>query len=327
MLTRRMGLTALAGSASAGLLASGARAQEHFPDRPPRIVVPYAAGTATDLVARQFAAPLGDHLGQRPVIENRGGAGGIVGTEVVARSPGDGYTLLLAGSQTHAINLSLYRRLPYDPVADFTPIARMAVQPMVLVVPSQLPVRSVSELVALAKSRPGQINYASSGIGTTAHLTGSALRVQAGIDITHVPYGSGALLFTGLINGETSLMFYPWQPLKPHVEAGRLRVLATCGQTRLPWLPDVPTMIESGFDDFVAAAWFGIFGPSGVPAERVNILANAIRRALENPEIVAGFAEAGTQITYMPPDEFRGFITAEIERYRKVVADSGAKVE
>jgi tripartite-type tricarboxylate transporter receptor subunit TctC len=327
MLARRTGLAALVGSLSAGPLAPSARGQERFPDRPPRLVVPYAAGTATDLAARQLAGVLGDALGHLPVVENRSGAGGIVGTEAVARSTGDGYTLLFAGSQTHAINVSLYRRLPYDPVADFTPIARLATQPMVLVVPSQLPARSVSELVALAKSRPGQINYASSGIGTTAHLTGSALRVQAGIDITHVPYGSAALIFAGLFNGDTSMMFYPWQPLKPHVEAGRLRVLATCGEGRLPWLPDAPTMIESGFDNFVAASWFGIFGPAGVPEERVNTLADAIRRTLETPEIVSGFAAAGTQITYMPPGEFRGFIAAEIERYRKVVADSGAKVE
>ncbi len=327
MLTRRRGLAALAGSVPVGLLAASAHAQERFPDHPPRLVVPYAAGTATDLAARQLANVLGDFLGHRPVIDNRGGAGGIIGTELVARSPGDGYTLLFAGSQTHAINVSLYRQLPYNPIADFTPIARLATQPMVLVVPSQLPVRSVAELVVLAKSRPGQINYASSGIGTTAHLSGSTLRSHAGIDITHVPYGSGALLFTGLINGETSLMFYPWQPLKPHVEAGKLRVIATAGETRLPWLPDAPTMIESGFPDFVATSWFGIFGPAGVPEDRVNILAEAIRRTLEHPEIVAGFAAAGTQITYMPPDPFRGFLASEIERYRKVVADSGAKVE
>jgi tripartite-type tricarboxylate transporter receptor subunit TctC len=326
MLTRRTGLSVMAALSATGL-AGQASAQERFPDKPIRIVVPYAAGTATDLSARQLAGAMGDELGQRPVIENRGGAGGIVGTELVARSAPDGYTLLFAGSQTHAINISLYRRLPYDPVADFTPIARLATQPMVLVVPSQLPVRTVAELVALARSRPGQINYASTGIGTTAHLTGSALQVQAGVDMTHVPYSSGALLFAGLISGDTSLMFYPWQPLKPHVEAGRLRVIATAGEQRLPWLPDAPTMIESGLPDFVAASWFGIFGPAGVPVERVAILAEAIRKTLENPEIVAGFAAAGTQITYMPPAAFRGFINSEIERYRRVVADSGARVE
>jgi tripartite-type tricarboxylate transporter receptor subunit TctC len=327
MLTRRDGLAVLAGTLAAGAAVPRARAQERFPDRAPRIVVPYAAGTATDLAARQLAGVLGDFLGHRPVIENRGGAGGIVGAEAVARSTPDGYTMLFAGSQTHAINISLYRRLPYDPVADFTPIARLASQPMVLVVPSQLPVRSVAELVALAKSRPGQINYASSGIGTTAHLSGSALRVQAGIEITHVPYSSGALLFAGLLNNETSLMFYPWQPLKPHVESGRLRVLATAGAARAPFLPDAPTMEEAGFAGFVATSWFGMFGPAGVPADRVNILAEAIRRTLEHPDIVSGFAAAGTQVLFAPPAEFRTFIGTEIERYRKVVADSGARVE
>ena len=325
MLTRRMGFAALAGTFSSLRRAS---AQERFPDHPPRLIVPYAAGTATDLAARQLAGVMGSFLGgQRPVIENRGGAGGIVGTEVVARSVGDGYTLLFAGSQTHAINVSLYRQLPYDPISDFTPIARLASQPMVLVVPASVPARNVAELVALAKARPGQINYASSGIGTTAHLSGSALRVQAGIDITHVPYASAGLLFSGLINGETSMMFYPWQPLQPHVEAGRLRVIATAGATRPPWLADVPTMIESGFPDFVASSWFGMWGPAGVPADRVNVLSDAIRRTLEHPEIVAGLAAAGTDTFYAPPAEFRRFIDAEIARYRKVVADSGAKVE
>jgi tripartite-type tricarboxylate transporter receptor subunit TctC len=326
MLTRRDGLAALAAGFAAAL-ARDARAQGRFPDRPPKMVVPYAAGTATDLAARQLAGVLGDFLGQRPVIENRGGAGGIVGAEAVARSPNDGYTILFAGSQTHAINLSLYRTMPYDPVADFTPIARIASQPMVLVVPVGVPARTVAELVALAKAQPGRLNYASSGIGTTAHLSGSALSKQAGIDITHVPYSSGGQLFAELLAGQTSMMFYPWQPLKPHVESGRLRVLASAGQARPSWLPDVPTMQESGFPEFVMTSWFGVFGPAGVPADRVAILAEAFRRTLDHPEIVAGFAAAGTQTFYAPPAEFVPFIAAEIARYRRVVADSGARVE
>lgn len=311
----------------AGLAIAGAVQAQAWPTKPVKFIVPFPPGGATDISARLLGQKLQEIWGQTVVIENRGGAGGIVGAELVARSAADGYTMLFAGSQTHAINLSLYRRLPYDPVADFTPIARLATQPMVLVVPSQLPANSVAELVALARSRPGQINYASSGIGSTAHLSGAALRAQTGMDITHVPYSTGALLFAGLLNNETSLIFYPWQPLKPHVESGRLRVLATAGATRAPFLPDAPTMIEQGFADFVATSWFGMFGPAGIAAERVTILAEAIRRTLEHPEIVSGFAAAGTQITYLPPAPFRGFIAAEIERYRKVVADSGARVE
>jgi tripartite-type tricarboxylate transporter receptor subunit TctC len=326
MLTRRHMMTGLAGGLAAGQ-PSPAGAQARYPERPVRLVVPYAAGTATDLAARQLAGVIGDLLGHRPVIENRGGAGGIVGAEAVARSAPDGYTMLFAGSQTHAINVSLYRSLPYNPITDFTPIARVASQPMVLVVPTDLPARNVAELVALAKARPGRLNYASSGIGTTAHLSGSALNTQAGVDITHIPYSSGGQLFAELLSGQTSMMFYPWQPLQPHVQSGRLRVLASAGPTRPPWLPEAPTMAESGYPEFIMTSWFGIFGPAGVPADRVAIFADAVRRALQNPEIMAGLANAGTDTFYAGPEQFAPFIAAEIERYRKVVADSGARVE
>ena len=324
-LTRRTALAAL--TASLPLVARRAYAQEHYPDHPPRLVVPYAAGTATDLIARQLAGSIGDVLGQRPVIDNRAGAGGIVGTEAVARAAPDGYTLLFAGSQTHAINVSLYQNLPYDPVKDFAPVARVASQPLVLVVNASLPAKSVAELVALAKTRPGKLNYASSGIGTSAHLCGATFRKRAGIDIVHVPYGNGGQLFSDLLSGATSMMFYPYQPLKPHVEAGRLRVLASTGATRPAWLSDFPTMVESGFADFVLSAWFGVFAPAATPAPRIDAVAEAVRRTVESAETHAAFATSGTEPFYAPPDVFAGFIASEIDRYRSVVADSGAKVE
>lgn len=324
-LTRRAALAAVTGILP--LAGRPTLAQERYPAQPPRIVVPYAAGTATDLIARQIAGALGDGLGQRPVIENRVGAGGIVGTEAVARAPADGYTMLFAGSQTHAINVSLYQRLPYDPVADFTPVARVANQPLVLVVQPDVPARSVTELIALAKSRPGRLNFASSGIGTSAHLCGSTLGAQAGIDIIHVPYANGGQMFGDLLSGATSFMFYPYQPLKPHVEAGKLRVLASTGATRPEWLKDAPTMVESGFPDFVLSAWFGVFAPSGTPTARVATMAEALRAAMDRADIRAAFAVSGTEAVYAAPDEFKAFIAAEIERYRKVVAASGAKVE
>ncbi|WP_426959544.1 Bug family tripartite tricarboxylate transporter substrate binding protein [Muricoccus radiodurans] len=325
MITRRTGMAALAGLP---LLAPRAgRAQERYPDRPPRIVVPYAAGTATDLFARLLSGAMGDALGQRPVVENRVGAGGIVGAELVARATPDGYTMLLAGSQTHATNISLYPRLPYDPIRDFAPIARLATQPMVLVAHPDLPVRNVQELVALAKARPGQMNYASSGIGTTAHLCGATLRTQAGVDIVHVPYASGGQLFTELLSGATSFMFYPYQPLQPHVEAGKLRVLATTGPTRPGFLPNAPTMVESGFPDFVITVWFAAYAPAGTPPARVSALSDAFRRALDTREVQAALTTAGTEAFYANPADTAAFTAAEIERYRKIVADSGARVE
>ncbi|PZW39305.1 tripartite-type tricarboxylate transporter receptor subunit TctC [Humitalea rosea] len=325
MITRRSGLAALASGLT--LATRPVLAQEHYPDHPPRLVVPYGAGSATDLIARQLAGKVGDLLGQRPVVENRAGAGGIVGAEFVAHGPPDGYTMLFAGSQTHAININLYQRLPYDPVADFTPIARVASQPLVLVVHPNVPAHSVAELIALAKARPGQLNYASSGIGTSAHLSGSTLRSQAGIDIVHVPYSGGGQLFTDLLSGATSMMFYPYQALRPHVEAGKLRVLASTGATRPAWLANVPTMVEAGFPDFVLTAWFGVFGPAGMAAARVETVSDAIRRAVADPEILAAFTVSGTDALYAPPAEFKTFIASEIQRYAKVVADSGAKVE
>jgi tripartite-type tricarboxylate transporter receptor subunit TctC len=329
MFARRTGLSALAGGLVLATRPQGraALAQERFPDRPPRIVVPYAAGTATDLFARQLAAPMGDALGQRPVVENRAGAGGIVGAEHVARSAPDGYTMLLAGSQTHAINISLYQRLPYDPLRDFAPVARLATQPMVLVVSPGVPARTVQELVALAKARPGQLNYASSGIGTSAHLCGATLRSQAGIDVVHVPYTNSGQLFADLLGGATSFMFYPYQPLKPHVEAGRLRVLASTGTTRPAWLKEAPTMVEAGLPDFVISIWFAAYAPAGTAPDRVDALSGAIRSALEKPEIVAALSAAGTDPFYAPPAETAAFTAAEIERYRRIVADSGARVE
>jgi len=314
-------------SLTLGARARLACAQARYPDRPPRLVVPYGAGTATDLIARQLAGALGDALGQGPVVDNRAGAGGIVGAEAVAHSAPDGYTLLFAGSQTHAININLYRRLPYHPVTDFTPIARVATQPMILVVNPALGVNSVAELVALAKARPGQLNYASSGIGTSAHLCGSSLATRAGIDVAHVPYSSGGQLFTDLLNGATSFMFYPYQPLKPHIEAGKLRVLASAGASRPAWLPNEPTMIEAGFPDFIITVWFGMFGPAGMPADRTRTVSDAVRRAVESPEIKAAFAVSGNAAAHLPPAEFAPFIASEIDRYRKIVADSGAKVE
>lgn len=322
---RRRRLAALSAS---GLLATReGRAQERYPSRPVRLLVPYAAGSSADLFARQLAMPAGEALGGRVVVENRVGAGGIVGAEAVARSAPDGYTILLAGSPTHAINVSLYARLPYDPVRDFSPVARLANQPAVLVVPASLPVRSVEDLVALARTRPGTLNYASPGVGTTAHLCGATFGAQAGLSVVHVPYANVAQLFTDLVSGATSFMFYPYQPLHPHVDAGRLRVLATTGAQRATFLRDTPTMVESGFPGFVLTVWFALYAPAEVPLERVAALSDAFRRALDTPEVRASLMIAGTEVAYLDPAATAAFTASEIERYRGIVAASGARVE
>jgi tripartite-type tricarboxylate transporter receptor subunit TctC len=324
MISRR-DFTALA---AAAVLAPGSGwAQGRYPDHPIRLIVPFAAGSSVDLFARQVATPASEALGGRIVIENRVGAGGIVGAEAVARAAPDGYTLLLSGSPTHAINVSLYARLPYDAVRDFTPVARLADQPAVLVVPASLPVTSVAELVSLAQKRPGGLNYASPGVGTTAHLCGATFRARAGIDVVHVPYGNTGQMLTDLVSGATALLFYPYQPLRPHIESGRLRVLATTGAQRSVFLLAAPTMVESGFPDFVLTVWFALYAPAEMPTARVAAASDAFRRALMAPEVRAGLTAAGAEAAYLDPLAMVGFTVAEIERYRRIVADSGARVE
>jgi tripartite-type tricarboxylate transporter receptor subunit TctC len=317
----------LAAPLGLGLARSASAQGEAYPNRPVRLIVPYGAGTATDLLARQCAPKIGDALGQRLVVENRAGAGGIVGAETVARAAPDGYTLGFAGSQTHAINVSLYRTLPYDPLRDFTPIARLANQPMVLVVHPDLPARNVAALVALAKARPGTLNFASTGNGTSAHLSGEALRTAAGIDIVHVPYSTGAQVFTELLAGRTQFMFYPYLPLKPHIDTGRVIPIATTGETRPAWLSQVPTMIESGFPDFIVVPWMAIFGPPGLPAPIAGVVTQACRRSVDDAELRATLASTGTEAYYADAAQLGAFTRAEIERYRRVIAASGARVD
>ena len=324
MLSRRT-LTAIAASVLAPRIGW---TQERYPDHPIRLIVPFPAGSSVDLFARQIAPPAGKALGgQSIVIENRVGAGGIVGAEAAARSAPDGHTLLLSGSPTHAINVSLYARLPYDAVRDFAPVARLADQPAVLVVPSGLNIHSVSELVTLAKRRAAGINYASPGVGTTAHLCAATFRARADVDAVHVPYSNVGQMLTDLIGGATTFLFYPYQPLQPHIAAGKLRVLATTGGQRSSFLPEAPTMIESGFADFVLTVWFALYAPAGTSPARLSAAADAFRRGLDAPEVRAGLTAAGAEAAYLDPDAAAAFTLAEIERYRRIVGDSGARVE
>jgi tripartite-type tricarboxylate transporter receptor subunit TctC len=321
-MTRRALGTAIAGAG----LAAPARAQG-YPARPITLVVPYGPGVSTDILARQLAERAGEILGQRIVIENRGGASGMLGTEHVARARPDGYTLLFGSNLTHATSVSLYRNsIRYDPIRDFTPIARIASQPQVVVVNPRIPARSVQELVAHAKANPGRLNFGSTGVGTGAHLGGEAFRNQAGIDIVHVPYNN-AQVIADLLSGTVSLMFYPYLALKPHIDSGALIPLANCGTERAPWLPQVPTMIESGFPDFVVTSWFAIWGPAGLPAELVRPLAAAYGRVLADAELRAALAQSGTLAQFAGPEELAAFNLTEIERARVIVERSGARLD
>jgi len=324
MINRRRFSAALA---SLPLLAGRSFAQKTFPDRPIRLVVPYGPGTATDIFARQLTAVAQRTLGQPFVIENRPGAGGMTGTDVVAKSPPDGYTLVMGTSQTHAISPILFSRSPYDPLRDFTPIAGLAAVPHVLVATPQLQVNTVAEFVALAKSQPGKHTFASTGNGTPAHLVGEIFKREAGIDITHVPYSGGAQALTDVMAGTCSIIFYPYQAVKPHVDAAKLRALGTANPTRPAWLQNLPTMQEQGYPKSVMTATFQVYGPANMPDDRVARLSDALRQALATPEIVASLSAVGTDIQSQSAAELKAFTVAEYERYKALVTLSGAKID
>lgn len=301
-------------------------AQAQYPNKPIHLVVPYAAGTTTDLLARQLSEKAGAILGQPIVVENKAGASGVIGSQYVAKAAPDGYTIEFAANQTHATNAVLIRNLAYDPFKDFTPIARLAMQSQVLVVHPSLKVKTVGELVALAKSKPGKLNFPSTGNGTGAHLAGEYFKTIANVDVVHVPYNN-AQVFVDLLAGNTQFMFYPYAPLKGYIEGGQLVPIATSGVKRAPWLPNLPTLVESGFQDFVFASWFALFGPAGMPADIVDKIAGAYRQVLESPEVRAALATNGTEAWFGSPAELTASMSADIERVRKIVASGSVKVE
>jgi tripartite-type tricarboxylate transporter receptor subunit TctC len=298
-----------------------------YPDRPVRLVVPYPAGTSTDLLARQVAPKASEVLGQPFVIDNRGGAGGIIGAEAVAKATPDGYTLVFGTSQTQAINVSLYKSLPYDPVKEFAGVARIGNQPLVLVVPPSLGVDSAGALVALARAKPGTLNYASTGSGTSAHLAGALLQSATRIDIIHVPYKSASQAISELLTGQVSMMLYPFAPLQGQIDAKGLRVLATTGARRSAFLPDAATMVEAGFPDVVISAWYAVFAPKATPVPVVASLHAAFAKALADPDVCAAMVATGTDPNPGTPGELDAFMRAEIERYRPLIAASGATVD
>jgi tripartite-type tricarboxylate transporter receptor subunit TctC len=306
-------------------IACGACAAD-YPTRAVRMVVPFAAGSNIDGTARQIAPTFAEFLGQQVVVDNRGGAGGTIGAGIVAKAQGDGYTILMGNAPTHGMAPHLYRNLAYDPVRDFTPIGRIDTASFVLAVSAVLPIHSVAELVAYARTRPGQLNYASSGNGTTAHLSGTLFNNKAGVDLRHVPYNNMAQAYVDIASGSVAIMFYPYQPLMPLLQTGRARVLATTGARRASYLPDVPTVIEAGLPDFVAQAWHGFYAPAGTPTPVVDVIYAALARTMAEPRVTASLAATGIDIDLAPAREFAAFTRSEVERYRHLIAISGARM-
>ena len=309
-------------------VAGGALAQApSYPSKPIRLVVPFPPGGTTDILAREVAQKLTDAWGQSVVVDNRPGAGGNIGAELVAKAAPDGYTLLMGTVGTHAINSSLYAKLPYDHVKDFAPVILVADVPNVLVVNPALPVNSVAELIAYAKSNPGKLNFASSGNGTSIHLSGELLKTMAGVQMVHVPYKGSAPALTDLVGGQVQLMFDNLPSSLPQIKAGKLRAIAVTSATRAAALPDVPTVAEAGLPGFEATSWFGVLAPAGTPQAIVAKLNVEIARWLATPEAQERLRGQGANAAGGSPEDFAKHIAAETAKWAKVVKESGAKID
>jgi len=310
---------------AATLIATTPAFAQQYPAKPVRFVVPYAAGGATDLIARVIGERLSAHLGQPFVIDNRPGAATLLGAQLVAKAEPDGYTLLMATSTTLAINSSLYKNLPYDPVKDFAPISLAIQHPFVLLVDPKLPAHNVKELVALAKSKPGQLAYASGGSGSFPHLAMAMFQAMTGIDVIHVPYKGSAPALTDLMGGQIAMMFD--NTALTYVKSGKIRALAVTTKDRLSVMPDVPTLQEAGVPGYELAAWQGVIAPAGTPRPVIDRLNANIVKLLHEPETIARLTGDGGQIITSTPDQFAAYIRSEIGRFAKIVKESGAKVE
>ncbi len=307
-------------------LVVGAQAQ-NYPTRPIRFIVPIAAGGGADLVARVIAERLSRNLGQQVVVENRAGGGTVIGAELVARSPADGYTWLLGTATSHAINASLVKKLPYDPVKDFAPIALVAVLPQIIVIHPALPAANLTDFIALAKKRPGEILFGSPGNGSNNQLGAEMLNIVAGIKTLHVPYKGAGPAITDLLAGHLQFMFTTIPPALPQVKAGRLRALAVAGAKRSALLPELPTTAEQGARGVEAASWNGILLPAGAPRDIITRLHAEIGVVMKQPEVIERLAGAGVEAAMMSPEEFAAYIESETARYAKVVKSSGARVD
>jgi len=306
------------------LVISSATAQD-YPNRTIRIIVPFTPGGATDVVTRIVAQKLSEQTGRQVVTDNRGGAGGIVGAEAVAKAPPDGYTLVMGTSGTHAINVSLYPKLPYDPVKDFAPVTRTAVLPSMILAHPSVPATNVRELIAIAKKNPGQLTYASSG--SAQYLTGALFTSMAQIDMLHVPYKGGGQAMPAQLGGEVALSFSTVVSSLPHVKSGRLRGLAVTSAKRTPAAPEFPTVAESGLPGYEAVSWYGVLAPAGTPRDILMRLNMEIVRALKLPEVRQLMLAQGAEPVSESPEQFAALIKSDIAKWGDVVKKSGAKAD
>ncbi|HEX4326451.1 MAG TPA: tripartite tricarboxylate transporter substrate binding protein [Burkholderiales bacterium] len=310
----------IAFSITACALAAGVPAAEpaaFFPSRPIRFIVPFPPGSGTDILGRIISQEMSNGFKQPVVVDNRPGASTIIGTDITAKSAPDGYTVVMA-SNSHAINSSLFPKLPFDPVKDFAAVGQVAVLPFILVVNADLPARNLKDLIELARQKPGQLGYASTGNGTPPHVAGASLRTMANIDIMHVPYKGSADAMTAVIGGTVPLMFANTMSVLPQIRAGKLRAIAVGSPQRIPTLPDLPTVAESGLPGFDVSLWAGVLAPAGTPKEIVDKLNAEIVRVLALPEVKKNFAEQGAEVRPSTPEQFGKLIVEEIDRLGKI---------
>ncbi len=305
----------------------GTAVAQNFPEKPVRIIVPFPSGGAYDVLARAIGQKLSESMGQQVLADNRPGGNTIIGTELAAKSAPDGYTLLMVGVQSFAIVPSLFKKLPYDTVKDFAPISFVGYSPLILVVYAGLPVKSVKELIDLAKSKPGKLNFASSGIGGSTHLAGELFKSMTGVDIVHVSYKGSTPALTDLLGGQVDLMFDSMVSALPHVKSGKLRALAITSDKRSSAAPDVPTVAEAGGPGFKVDPWFGVVAPAGTPKEIVTKLNIAINKSLQLQDVKNQLYRLGVEPVGTTPDEFALKIKSEIEKWSKVVKEANVKVD
>ena len=312
-------------AATLGLLVSVGVAAQDYPSKPLRMIVPFPPGGVTDIVARAVAAKLAIELGQAVVVENRAGASGVIGAEAGARSPADGYTLVMGNISTLAINPVTFAKLPYDPIASFDPISMVAIQPLIVAVHPSLPVKSLSELVQYAKSQPGKLNYGTAG--SSIHLAVEFFSTAAGIKMNHIPYKGSAPALTDLIGGQVQVLFDPFSSIYPFVASGKVKALAVTTDKRSATAPTLPTVAESGYANFDVSSWQGIVVPAGTPKAVIQRLNRDLVKVLSTPEMKERFAQYSAVTAASTPEQFSSYIKQENARWQKVAIDAGVKPE
>ncbi|MDO8279698.1 MAG: tripartite tricarboxylate transporter substrate binding protein [Burkholderiaceae bacterium] len=305
--------------------ASSAALAQSYPTQPIKLVVPYGAGSATDILARRTGAVLSTLLGQGVIVDNKAGGSGAIGASFAARAPADGYTLFFGTTQTQSVNPHLLDTMSYDPLKDFVSVARLYSVGTILVVSSALPVKSIEELMVWLKANPGKANFGSTGFGTASHLPGAYLSKLSGVKITHVPYNNPGQLMTDLTRGEVTMLFYPPEGVKGFIDSGALKPLAWTGDSRSATFPNVPTMRERNFPNFTFGAWYGVFAPTGTPPAIVARLSEALGRVVRDPAVVQGVTGGGAQVDYAPAAELEKFMKTEYERFRQIASMVGKK--